>query len=616
MRTVRFTVRGGDHHQGRKMDELNSADIRHACNRMFTGSGRRVPVQNANPDGQVNPAYVAESAPHRHSQRGERNISTAPPASGRSHATQSPSHGGTPRSHTPNSRTSTPHSARARDSNGRTPTHDTTRDPPANGHSMILEPDVMYPHPQRSPPPRPAAKSDPARHSFGQDKHARHDNTHRAHPLAPASAEDFTVHPTSHKHDVIVVDNRRSSSQGAPLGRKLPGRVPTPLATLLDKTSKGFTENPAWRRQHSEDSEGSSLSPPLPPLSPGDSGSSDDDSLDPKRRGHQRGQYRTSRLTPDILDATPRKESGKKMKRVPSITAIPKKTAGVDKPKRRRAKKSQHINISSLMNNSSPNAGPNAEHLEIDYSGSSSEDGSYTSGHCTSDSEEPKLRKQMDGMETMYSELLRTMGVKADVLQKVQHNIRNAQVQGEGQDKKSSGLVMQHQRSKDVRAVNRRFSRLESHVVTLARSVAHLSSEMRSQNLIVTEMDNLKKELKELEITKPRGTVAGHRNDVQNFRQVLPGLTNPYRVQKLSKFFGENPPLLHIFMKKLGYEKYIPLFENEKITMVEIPYLDEKRLEKIGIPMGPRLRIVQEAQMSFQQETGMIPEPGTNVYFI
>ena len=32
---------------------------------------------------------------------------------------------------------------------------------------------------------------------------------------------------------------------------------------------------------------------------------------------------------------------------------------------------------------------------------------------------------------------------------------------------------------------NKRFQRLESHVVTLARSVAHLSSEMRTQHVIV-----------------------------------------------------------------------------------------------------------------------------------
>lgn len=30
---------------------------------------------------------------------------------------------------------------------------------------------------------------------------------------------------------------------------------------------------------------------------------------------------------------------------------------------------------------------------------------------------------------------------------------------------------------------------------------------------------------------------------------------------------------------------------------MELPYLTEERLQKMGIPMGPRLRILQEAHM-------------------
>ena len=36
-----------------------------------------------------------------------------------------------------------------------------------------------------------------------------------------------------------------------------------------------------------------------------------------------------------------------------------------------------------------------------------------------------------------------------------------------------------------IQASNKRFQRLESHVVTLARSVAHLSSEMRTQHIMI-----------------------------------------------------------------------------------------------------------------------------------
>lgn len=33
-----------------------------------------------------------------------------------------------------------------------------------------------------------------------------------------------------------------------------------------------------------------------------------------------------------------------------------------------------------------------------------------------------------------------------------------------------------------------------------------------------------------------------------------PNLTNPRRVKKLTKFFGEDPPLMRLFLKNLGYE--------------------------------------------------------------
>ena len=36
--------------------------------------------------------------------------------------------------------------------------------------------------------------------------------------------------------------------------------------------------------------------------------------------------------------------------------------------------------------------------------------------------------------------------------------------------------------------------------------------------------------------------------------------------------------------------------------MMELPYMSEERLEKIGLPMGPRIRILEEAQMCFRQD--------------
>ena len=52
-------------------------------------------------------------------------------------------------------------------------------------------------------------------------------------------------------------------------------------------------------------------------------------------------------------------------------------------------------------------------------------------------------------------------------------------------------------------------------------------------------------------------------------------------------------------MQNLGYEKYAGIFEEAKIGMLELPYLSEERLEKLGIPLGPRIRILQVGLHNF-----------------
>lgn len=70
-----------------------------------------------------------------------------------------------------------------------------------------------------------------------------------------------------------------------------------------------------------------------------------------------------------------------------------------------------------------------------------------------------------------------------------------------------------------------------------------------------------------------------------------------HQAEKLKKFFGTQPPLLlHQFLKDLGYEEYIPRFHNEKIGILELPYLTEHDLINMGLPLGPRLRILHEAK--------------------
>ncbi|WAR20583.1 hypothetical protein MAR_002421 [Mya arenaria] len=174
----------------------------------------------------------------------------------------------------------------------------------------------------------------------------------------------------------------------------------------------------------------------------------------------------------------------------------------------------------------------------------------------------------------------------------------------EARFKPGKQLHHKHQ-SREFKNINKRFQRLESHVVTLARSVAHLSSELRTHNTVVTDLEGIKRQLADLsQPSKGQGHtgMVNARTDREIFREWAPGLTNPKRVNKLTKFFGSEPPLLELFLKQLGYERYAINFHSEHIGMIELPYMTEDRLEKIGVPMGPRMRILQEAKQCFRDD--------------
>ena len=91
------------------------------------------------------------------------------------------------------------------------------------------------------------------------------------------------------------------------------------------------------------------------------------------------------------------------------------------------------------------------------------------------------------------------------------------------------------------RQVHKRFARLESHVVTLARSVAHLSSEMRGYSSICQDLEEVKRDMRRLkEVTAAtRGPVDAarqqHVTEWEKFRGWVPSLTNPKRVNKLTR---------------------------------------------------------------------------------
>ncbi|CAD5111325.1 DgyrCDS640 [Dimorphilus gyrociliatus] len=223
------------------------------------------------------------------------------------------------------------------------------------------------------------------------------------------------------------------------------------------------------------------------------------------------------------------------------------------------------------------------------------------------------LKKQVKGLEQMYGQLLRHVDSRRSLSSASSVSGRKG---GRGHHRRAGHSASSHQ----FKHINKRFTRLESHVVTLARSVAHLSSEMRAHSALYRDMESIKSDLVEVKKQRHAHTNAKYPqqshantpnnnsynqpevNDWNRFRGWVPTMTNPKRVDKLTKFFGEEPPLLKLFLKNLGYEKYIENFSKEGIGMLELPYMTEERLSKIGIPMGPRIRILQEAQMRFRHD--------------
>ncbi|KAF5294989.1 hypothetical protein FQA39_LY13299 [Lamprigera yunnana] len=226
------------------------------------------------------------------------------------------------------------------------------------------------------------------------------------------------------------------------------------------------------------------------------------------------------------------------------------------------------------------------------------------------------IRKQLEGLEGMYSEVLKILGVKKYMGRYQPSDPRFSKRRYGSMSSLPSSSVSSRpirdkrrahedrKKVKDIRGINKRFQRLESHVVTLARSVAHLSSEMRTQHLMIQEMESIRGEIAALRTqTNMLNIRSQSASRAANGSKDLPNLTNPTRVKKLTKFFGDEPPLLRLFLRKLGYEKYANVFENERVGMVELPYLSEERLQKMGVPLGPRLRILQEAQISLCKDT-------------
>ncbi|CAH0727243.1 unnamed protein product, partial [Brenthis ino] len=216
------------------------------------------------------------------------------------------------------------------------------------------------------------------------------------------------------------------------------------------------------------------------------------------------------------------------------------------------------------------------------------------------------IRRQLRGLETMYAEVLQLLGVRrpppAARAPAFDPRLSSKRRYGSMSSLPSSSVSSRPARDKrrahdarkkhDMKGINKRFQRLESHVVTLARSVAHLSSEMRSHHLVAQEVDAVRADLAALRhmYRSQQYIRSGHHRHLDPY-----SFSNPDRVKRLTKFFGDEPPLMRLFLKKLGYEKYAGLLEKEKVGAAELPYVGEDRLRALGVPLGPRMRILKEA---------------------
>ncbi|XP_029171025.1 uncharacterized protein LOC114940490 isoform X2 [Nylanderia fulva] len=325
----------------------------------------------------------------------------------------------------------------------------------------------------------------------------------------------------------------------------------------------------------------SSVTPPLPPLSPHDS---------PRT---PRNRYSTSLpygSKPNYSDYSKAME-----KRGFSSNT---KHRGASSSKKEAAKKFSHLFGVEAADLTSTTTG-----LDLDSMLDRSDSDLSTTDART-------IRKQLEGLENMYSEVLKLLGGSVKKRRKARGLTSYGSVSSLPTSSVSSRPVTRHhdkrrshviddrmKKAKDIKSINKRFQRLESHVVTLARSVAHLSSEMRTQHLMIQEMESIKCEIATLRTQTSMAMVRSQSQPLIKDSE-LPALSNPSRVKKLTKFFGTEPPLIRLFLRELGYEKYAAAFEKEKVGMVELPYLSEDRLQKMGVPLGPRLRILQEARIS------------------
>ncbi|XP_067895476.1 uncharacterized protein [Heterodontus francisci] len=194
------------------------------------------------------------------------------------------------------------------------------------------------------------------------------------------------------------------------------------------------------------------------------------------------------------------------------------------------------------------------------------------------------IRQHLQSLEADYRELVTLLSRDSrtgPAHRKLMHKQK-------GQSPVKNGKLLAQltlQRQKDICTVQRRFGHLEAHILLLTRNIAQLADAIGSQTSLLQKMHSMQQEIQKTQ--HAYNNVAGD-SDRLSTRQ------NPSSISELSQYCGERPSMMTIFLKKLGYEQYVAHFENAGIGLMELPYLNEERLAQLGIPLGPRLRILHE----------------------
>ncbi|XP_065086945.1 putative uncharacterized protein DDB_G0286901 isoform X2 [Ochlerotatus camptorhynchus] len=415
---------------------------------------------------------------------------------------------------------------------------------------------------------------------------------------------------------VEQVDRARSKSESEWIDV-----VDAELRNILEPGIKGMMIRPESTMSESA----SSMSPPLPPLSP-DGGTpyhttvGGGPNISHNRSGNSKHQSKQEYGTDTYNRASKKPQPIGPSKGQPSVNTIQNYMHNL-KLSSSSKKHEQNMLKKHLFGLDTDGASVTNTTRSLDLE--SLLGGPWDAGQSVSESETDgglqQIRNQLEGLESMYSEVLKMLGNRMasnDINQRANRRRRHGSLSSLPSSSVSGRPIRDRRRTderrkvRDIRGINKRFQRLESHVVTLARSVAHLSSEMRSQHVVAQELEEIRNDMAILRsqsmhhipLNASTGAAAAAAGGNASTKEPM-NLTNPRRVKKLTKFFGEDPPLMKLFLNKLGYEKYASIFENERVGMIELPYLGEERLQKMGIPLGPRLRILQEAQISLCRDT-------------